>query len=216
MYLPDQAAVDAYLPPYVCHNFHLDPNDPMFINNLTPSVEFTEMRYQQEVAFKAAPLVLTEAMAEFKKAFGREYSLIEAYCCDDAEAAIVTLGSQSGTAKHTVDELRKQGKKVGALKITSFRPFPAEEIKKALANVPVIGVIDRSAGFGAQVGPVATEIRAALEGKAVQGFIAGLGGRDVSVSTFEKAYSKLLNREITSGVEWLDVRPDALTIREVF
>ncbi|HMM19346.1 MAG TPA: transketolase C-terminal domain-containing protein [Selenomonadales bacterium] len=214
--LPDQAAVDAYLPPYRCHNFHLDPDDPMFINNLVPSAEFTEMRYQQEVAFKKAPQVLAEAMGEFKKAFGREYSLIQAYRCDDAEAVIVTLGSQSGTAKYAVDQLRKQGTKAGVLKLTSFRPFPAEEIQKALANAPVVGVMDRSAGFGAQVGPLATEVRAALGGKPVQGFIAGLGGRDVSVDTFEKAFARLLNKEVASGAEWLDVRPDALTLREVF
>lgn len=213
--LPDQATVDSYLPPYQCHNFHLDPNDPMFINNLVPSIEFTEMRYQQAAAFKEAPGVLAEAMADFKKSFGREYSLIEAYQCEDAEAVIVTLGSMSGTAKYVVDQLREQGKRVGVLKITSFRPFPAEQIKNALANVPAVGVMDRSAGFGAQVPPVATEIKAALGGKRVQGFIAGLGGRDISPATFTKAFEKLLHKEFTTELDWLDVKENALTIREV-
>ena len=213
--LPDQATVDSYLPPYQCHNFHLDPNNPMFINNLVPSIEFTEMRYQQAVAFKEAPGVLAEAMAEFKKVFGREYSLIETYQCEDAEAVIVTLGSMSGTAKYVVDQLRAQGKKVGVLKITSFRPFPTEQIKNALANVPAVGVMDRSPGFGAQVSPVATEVKAVLGGKPVQGFIAGLGGRDISPATLTKAFEKLLCREITEELDWLDVKENALSIREV-
>ena len=213
--LPDQDTVDSFLPPYVCRNFQLDPNNPMFINDLTPTSEFTEMRYQQAVAFDRAPEVLTEVMADFKKVFGREYSLIEAYQCEDAEAVMVTLGSMSGTGKYTVDLLREQGKKVGILKITSFRPFPVEQIKKALANVATIGVMDRSAGLGAQVGPVATEVRAALSGKPVQGFIGGLAGRDISPATFEKAFTQLLNNELTETVEWIDLKENALTLREV-
>lgn len=213
--LPDQETVDSFLPPYVCHNFHLDPDDPMFINDLTPTSEFTEMRYQQAVAFDNAPEVLAEVMADFKKIFGRGYSLIEAYQCDDAEAVIVTLGSMSGTGKYTVDLLREQGKKVGILKITSFRPFPADQIKKALAHVDTVGVMDRSAGFGAQVGPVATEVRATLRDKPVQGFIAGLAGRDISPAVFTKGFTQLLDNKLTDRVEWLDLNANALTLREV-
>lgn len=215
VFLPGQAAVDAYLPPYTCKNFHLDPDDPMFINNLTPTIEYGEMRYQQAVGFKQAPAVLLEAMAEFKNEFGREYSLIESYQCDDAEAVIVTLGSMSGTAKYTVDQLRKKGKKVGILKITSYRPFPAEEIKQALDKAAIVGVMDRSPGFGAQAGPVATEVKAVLGNKPVQGFIAGLGGRDISVNVFEQAFQKLLDKEIAPDANWLDVKENALTLREV-
>ncbi|WP_093793572.1 pyruvate ferredoxin oxidoreductase [Sporomusa acidovorans] len=213
--LPDQATVDAYLPPYVCHNFHLDPNDPMFINNLTPTLDYSEMRYQQAVGFQQAPAVLTEAMSEFKNVFGREYSLIEPYRCADAAAILVTLGSMSGTAKYVVDQLRAQGKKVGVLKITSYRPFPVEQIKQAVAPAAVVGVMDRSPGYGAQVAPVATEVRAALGGKPVQGFIAGLGGRDISPATFTTAFEKLLSNKMTQAVDWLDTRENAMTIREV-
>jgi len=215
VHVPEQATVDSFMPPYTCHNVRLDPDDPMFINDLTPTAEFTEMRFQQAVAFENAFDVLEEAMADFKKVFGREYSLIEAYQCEDAEVVIVTLGSMSGTGKYVVDKMRAQGKKVGILKITSFRPFPAEQIKKALANVATVGVMDRCAGLGAEVGPVATEVRAALSGKSVQGFIGGLAGRDLSPVTFEKAFNQLLNKELTDKVEWIDVREDALTIREV-
>ena len=199
--LPDQETVDSFLPPYVNHNFHLDPDDPMFINDLTPTSEFTEMRYQQAVAFDRAPEVLAEVMADFKRVFGREYSLIEAYRCDDADAVIVTLGSMSGTGKYTVDLMREQGKKVG--------------IRTALAGVGIVGVMDRSAGLGSQVGPVATEIRATLSGKPVQGFIAGLAGRDISRAIFEKAFTQLLGGKITDHVEWVDVKENALTLREV-
>jgi len=121
----------------------------------------------------------------------------------------------SGTAKHTVDILREQGKQVGMVKIVAFRPFPAALLKAALANAATVGVIDRSASFGAQVGPVATEVRSALSGKPVQGFIAGLGGRDVSVGTFEKAFVCLLEQKTTDELVWLDVKDNALSLREV-
>lgn len=215
VYVPDQEAVDAYLPAYSNKNLYLDPNTPMFINDLTPSAEFTEMRYQQAAAFEQAHRVLPEAFAQFKQVFGREYSMIEAYRCEDAEAAIITLGSMSGTAKHTVDLLRRQGKKVGMVKIIAFRPFPAEWLQKALAHVAQIGVIDRCASLGSQAGPVATEVRAALSGKPVKGFIAGLGGRDVPVATFEKAFTRLLSQDSKGDLEWLDVKDNALTLREV-
>ena len=213
--LPDQETVDAFLPPYTNTNLRLDPANPMFINDLTPTAEFTEMRFQQAEGFKQAEALLPEVFAEFKKAFGREYSMIEAYRCEDAEVAIVTLGSMSGTAKYTIDRLRAQGKKVGMVKIVSFRPFPSELLKKALANVTRVGVVDRCAGLGAQVGPVATEVRAALSGKPVKGFIAGLAGRDISVGIFEKAFAQLFDAKTTDDLEWLDVRDEALTLREV-
>lgn len=212
--VPDQATVDSYLPAYTNKNLYLDPDNPMFINNLTPTIEYGEMRYQQQVAFNAAPAVIEEAMAEFKKIFGREYHRIEAYRCDDAEAVIVTLGSMSGTGKHTVDLLRKKGQKVGLLKMTTFRPFPADLLKKALANVPKVGVMDRSASYGAQVGPSGIEVRAALQ-RPVQGFIAGLGGRDISVATFEKAFKQLLEQKATDELVWLDIKDNAMTLREV-
>ncbi|APC07469.1 transketolase C-terminal domain-containing protein [Neomoorella thermoacetica] len=221
--VPDQETVDSFLPPYRPSNLYLDPDDPMFINDLTPSSDFTEMRYQQKQAFDQVLQVLSEIQDEFARVFGRQYSMVEAYRCEDAEVVLVTLGSMSGTAKYVVNELRKKGQKVGVLKIICFRPFPAKLIREALKHVPVVGVMDRSAGLGAEGGPVWTEISAALgclrQGPQVISFIGGLGGRDLAPHIMEKAFEELL--AIKRGIKtyqgscWIDVRDDALRLREV-
>jgi pyruvate ferredoxin oxidoreductase alpha subunit len=215
--LPDQKTVDAFLPPYVPHNLLLDPDNPMFINNLTGPSEFTEMRFQQSLAFGEALETLPQVLEEFQQVFGRQYSLLDAYRCDDAEAVVVTMGSMSGTARYAVDQLRSEGKKVGALKVVCFRPFPVALLRQLLGGIPHVGVIDRSAGLGAESGPLCGEVRAALELESpeVSGFIAGLGGRDVRLETFRKAFDFLLNSPSTSNTTWLDVEANAMSIREV-
>lgn len=222
--VPEQAEVDRFLPPYQRQNAFLDVADPMFINNLTPPSECTEMRYQQKVAFDEALSVLPEVQAEFARIFGRNYPLIESWQCEDADAVLVTLGSMSGTAKHTVRKMRAQGKRVGVLRIVSFRPFPADLIRHALRNAPVVGVLDRSAGLGCEVGPVCTEVRSALASarrqEPVVGFVGGLAGRDLSPAIMEKAFDRLLDigtgkAAAPAAAEWIDVRADAMQTREV-
>ncbi|AMK09990.1 MAG: pyruvate ferredoxin oxidoreductase [Pseudodesulfovibrio sp.] len=219
VYVPAQEDVDKFLPAYKNDNLKLDPDDPMFINDLTGSNEFMEMRFQQAVAFDYAQDLMPGVMAEFEEAFGRKYSMVEAYECEDAEAVLVSLGSMSGTIKHTVDMMREQGRKVGMLKITSFRPFPAEAIRELIGHVPHIGVIDRSASLGSETGPVCNEVRSALQvldkAPEVQGFVAGLGGRDVPPTTIEEAFDTLLNDKTVAAVKWLDVQDNALRLREV-
>lgn len=217
--VPDQEVVDSFLPPFKNHNLVLDPENPMFINDLTPPAEFTEMRYQQHTAFSEALKVVPEVLDKFAGIFGRRRHMVEPYFCEDAEAVLVTLGSMSGTAKYVVDRLRAGGKKVGMAKIVSFRPFPAELLRQHLHKVPRVGVIDRSANLGAQSGPVCSEAKAALMSPGMQpeikGFIAGLGGRDIPPETMENAFNILLEPDFNGGTEWLDVREDAMFIREV-
>lgn len=221
--VPDQAEVDAFLPPYERHNMYLDVDDPMFVNDLTPPSDYTEMRWQQKVGFDNALTVLPEIQAEFARAFGREYRILDAYRCEDADAVLVTMGSMSGTAKHVVNQLREQGKKVGVLRIVCFRPFPAEQLRAALRHVPVVGVMDRTAGLGAEVGPACTEVRSALSTSdaphRVVSFMGGLAGRDLSPASMMKAFDRLL--AVAAGapspetMQWIDVRPEAMEIREV-
>ena len=114
---------------------------------------------------------------------------------DDAERAIVIIGSTAGTAKDAVDELRETGEKVGLVKIRFFRPFPAEEIADALKNVKAVAVMDRSESFSDNGGPLGAETMAALfragsKAKAVD-YIYGLGGRDVTTKDIEKVYADL-------------------------
>lgn len=215
--LPDQDAVDAFLPPYKAQNLVLDPDNPMVINNLTGPGEFTEMRYQSRVAFSEASQVLPQVMEEFAALFGRSHFMLETYCCEDAEAVVVTMGSMSGTAKYAVDQLRNEGKKVGSAKVVSFRPFPAQLVRELLGKVPYIGVVDRTAGLGAECGPLCQEIRSALKQQTpeVAGFVAGLGGRDVRPETFYKAFEILRNGASQQETTWLDVEENAMSIREV-
>lgn len=219
--VPDQEMVDRFLPPYEAKNLCLDPRQPMFVNDLTSPDEFSEMRYQQMVAFRKALEVIPRVLDEYYHVFGRKYEVVDAYRCDDAEVVLVTMGSMSGTAKHVVNEMRKGGSRVGLVKIITFRPFPAEKLMNILRGKKAIGVIDRSAGLGAQGGPLWLEVKAALSDNEVRtyGYVAGLGGRDISEMTIEKIFHELLNVAGSSHsgpIEtWIDTDEDAMNIRTV-
>ena len=218
--LPSQEEADAYLPPYKNENLRLDVDNPMFINPLCPTSEFSEVRYQQELAFKEARKVLPAAMGEFAQKFGRKYGLIETYKTEDADTVLLGLGSMCGTMKHVVDHYRAEGKKVGMIKVTSFRPFPAREIAEALKNVKNIGVFDRSAGLGDICGPFCADVRAALAtyapGKSASAFLAGLAGRDIRPATIMKAFDMLAEGKTFPETCWIDTNTEAaLSLREV-
>jgi len=214
--IPEQAEIDAFIGPYIPKNLRLDPKDPVIINNLTPSDEMTEMRWQQMMGMKNAETVIDEVFQEFEKTFGRRHSAVEGYCMEDAEEAVVSLGSMSGTAKYVVDQLRAQGRKAGALKVVSFRPFPYQKVREALGNTRKIAVIDRTAGLGGQGAPLWTETAAAMKdsGKPVINYIAGLGGRDISMYTIENIFADLAENNGSSPV-WIDLKENAENLRQV-
>lgn len=168
-------------------------------------VHFMEQKRQQFEAMKNAKKVVLEVAAEYEKLTGRKYSFFEEYNMEDAEAAIVILNSSAGTAKTVVDRMRAEGKKVGLIKIRMFRPFPSEEIAAALANVKGIAVMDKAEGFSTHGGPVFTDVRSALYGKAdgkvVMSYIYGLGGRDVTTYQIDEVYASLLEAINTGKYE---------------
>ena len=149
----------------------------------------------------------------------RRYEMVEAYRCEDADVVLVTMGSMSGTAKHVVNRQREQGVPVGVVKLSAFRPFPALELRKALGAARVIGVLDRSAGLGADMAPVCLEVRSATRDVNVQvvGYVGGLGGRDITETTVQSILGQLLEigegRRSRPDSAWIDVRDDALAIR---
>lgn len=216
--VPSQQSIDRFLPPYKAQNLKLDLADPMFVNNLTPPTEFMEMRFQQELAFSNAMPVLKNVMAEFEKQFGRTHQPIETYLCEDADAILVTLGSMSGSVKEVVDQYRRQGKKVGNLKIVCFRPFPEEELVQSLPSNARIGVLDRSMSLGAPAGPVCMEVCSVLGNhgchQQTQAFIVGLGGRDVRPVAITTAFDHLLAGKHDTKIQWLDLREDAMSLRQ--
>lgn len=218
--IPTQEEVDEFIGPYIPKNMYLDTEDPMFCCDLTGPEEFTEMRYQQKVGMDNAHQVVGEVQKEFAERFGRRMFQVEPYMLEDADVAIVALGSMCGTVKYVVNKLRQEGKKVGLLKITMFRPFPAELVRQALKNVPVVGVFDRSSCLGNQHGPLWNEVAGALTRTDVdvRHYIGGLGGRDIPVETVEKMFNELF--EIRAGsrkdnTEWIDVKENAMELRQV-
>ena len=178
------------------------------------------MRYLQKLALDASVRVIEEVFEEFHKEFGRKYELVEGYRTEDADVVLVALGSMCGTAQYVVNQMRAQGKKVGLLKVTVFRPFPAEYIRRLGGDQAVVGVFDRSAGLGGEGGPVWYEVCSALRNKDNQVFhyVGGIGGRDVRVETIENIYNELLAikaGESDRHTEWIDVKDNALELREV-
>jgi len=215
----EQVEVDEFVGEYTVNNLKLDPADPIVINNLTGSNEITEMKYQQAVGFEKAKKVMQDVFAEFGRKFGRQKSLVEGYRTEDAEAVIISLGSMSGTIKHVVNELREKGYKVGIVKIVSFRPFPAAELKEVIGTIKKVAVIDRTTGFGGQGAPLWMETRAALnQNVLVKNYIAGLAGRDIHTGTIEKVFFDILASEEESEKPiWIDCDTEnAMKIREVY
>jgi len=178
-----QADVDRYLPPYKPVQ-RLDADDPVSFGMYATPEYYLEFRYEHDQAMKRAKRIISDAGREFGKMFGRDYTdLTEGYRIEDADIVLVAMGSLAGTVKDAIDEMRENGKKVGLLRIRCFRPFPSEEVVKALSGVKTVAVLDKNISVGSK-GAVALEIKDALYGSPVTilDYILGLGGRDVRKS----------------------------------
>lgn len=174
----------------------LDPEEPITVGPFDGlHGQFFEFRRAQELATLGSLPVIEEIGKEYGAVSGRPYGLIEEYKLDDAEIAIVVLGSTAGTTRVVVDSLRADGVKAGLLKIRSFRPFPIKQITDALSGVKAVAVLDRSLSPGAIGAPVFQEVRSALydsESRVpIINFIYGLGGRDISMGLIKEAYTVL-------------------------
>jgi pyruvate ferredoxin oxidoreductase alpha subunit len=158
----------------------VDANRPTTQGPFAMPDYFFELKYQQAEAVHAALDVFPELAAEYADLSGRERGLVEAYRLDDADHALVMLGSTAGTAKDVVDELRADGERVGLLRLVAYRPFPAGAIWAALSNVPRAIVLDRALSPGTQP-PLYSDLAATLYGSDVElvSHVYGLGGRDL-------------------------------------
>jgi pyruvate ferredoxin oxidoreductase alpha subunit len=187
--VPSQEEVDSFLPPYT-PDIILDPARPAMIGTFMPAEYIMELRRQTMGAVDTSKDVIKEINDEFAEAFGRNYGgLIDSYRMDDAEVALVTMGTVTSTSREVVDELREEGKKVGIVKLRFYRPFPSEELKEALSRVIAVGVFDRSISYHGG-GPVFNEICAALYGMTIPviDHLAGIGGRDVTAIQIRKMF----------------------------
>ena len=177
--LPDEA-VRVFVGEYEIPHAVLDVAHPSTQGPFAMPDYYFELRHAQARALETVTEVFGEVAAELERLSGRTYGLVERYRLDDAERAIVALGSTAGTVKDVVDELRAEGEPVGLLRILSFRPFPADDIAAALAPLDEAIVLDRAASPGG-VAPLHAEVAAALYGSGVplRGHVYGLGGRDL-------------------------------------
>jgi pyruvate ferredoxin oxidoreductase alpha subunit len=194
--LLDPKTVTDFIGPYKATFPLLDLEKPVTYGPLDLQDYYFEHKRQQSEAMLNAKKVIPQVAKEFSQIVNKYYDFVEGYKLDDAEIALVAIGSTCGTAKVVVDELREKGIKAGLLKIRVFRPFPAEDIVRALLNVKVVAVLDRSESFSARGGPLFGDIRSAFyesENKPlITNYIYGLGGRDINTSHIEGIYNSLL------------------------
>lgn len=205
--VPDQEAVDAFLPPWEPGEI-LDPRDPHAFNQLASPEYYMEFRYKIQEAMEGALAAHAEIDAEFGERFGRSYGAVRVIPCREGERAplaLVTTGSVTGTARVAQAALREKGVEFDLVKLKLFRPFPHEEIRRVLGAYPRVAVIDRNLSFGSG-GIFAAEIRAALaflaERPAVYPFVAGLGGRDITPQTIENIVRRALAPEPPREILW--------------
>lgn len=210
--IPSQEQVDKFLPPYSAL-YKLDPQDPISMGLVADPDYYTEARYALHQTNNELLGLIPKITKEFSAVFGRTYNgLIEEYQTKDAEKVIVAMGSVCGTIKDVVDELRKKGKKVGLLKITSYRPFPAQQIYEALKGVPKVAVLDRALSIGSYA-PLFSEIKAVFGTKkkkpqVISSFIAGLGGRDITRDSIKEVFRLLTAKELSG--EFINLKPELL------
>ena len=180
---------------YEPENYLLNPECPMAVGPYSITDYYMEAKRNQAEGMKNVSRVVKEVADEFAKVSGRRYGLFEEYCLDDAEVAVVMIGSAAGTTKDAIDKMRANGEKVGLLKIRLYRPFPAEEIAEALKNVKAVAIMDRAEGYTNHGGPLGADVMAALfrarsQALAVN-YIYGLGGRDVRLENMEGVFNTL-------------------------
>jgi len=193
--LLDQGIVDGYLPGLDPSKLpvYIDPDRPITFGNLLGPDRMMEFRHLIKEAFDRAKRVIDEAAAEYSKIAGRpQTGLFENYRCSDAEVVVVATGASSGDVKDAVDSLRDKGLRAGMIRLKTIRPFPGEEIREAIGGVKVVAAVDRdySFGFGGILG---RELSAYLSGNVFR-YIAGLGGRDLTVGDFEGIINDALQR----------------------
>ncbi|MGD9505188.1 MAG: transketolase C-terminal domain-containing protein [Syntrophobacteraceae bacterium] len=192
--LPDKEEVARYLPPFE-PALRLDPKHPVTIGPVGMPDVYTEAKKVHDEVLKASKDVIVEAWKELGDQFGRYYKPVETYKTEDAENLLFTMGSISETAMTAIDAMRESGKKVGLVHLRLWRPFPSDEIYEAMKGAKAIAIVDRALTLNGVCGPVCAEIKSTLYDRKfhpyIKNYIAGLGGRDVTVDNFVEMMDKL-------------------------
>ena len=193
--LENDEDVKKFVGEYHPEHYLLNKKEPMAIGPLDLQAYLFEHKAQQGNAMKAAKQVILDVSKEFEKWTGRHYDLFEEYKLDDAEIAIVCMNSTAGTTKAVVDKLREQGVKAGLLKIRVYRPFPGEEVAKALSHLKAVAVLDKSDSLnaigGALFEDVVSSMYVAKQNVPVVNYVYGIGGRDTTEKEINSVYTDL-------------------------
>lgn len=193
--LLEDEEVRSFVGEYEPENYLLNPDCPMAVGPYSVTDYYMEAKRNQAEGMRHVEQVVLDIAKEFAELSGREYGLFEAYRLEDAERAVVMIGSAAGTTKDAIDRLREKGEKVGLLKIRLYRPFPADAIAEALKNVKAVAVMDRAEGYSNHGGPLGADVMAALfrarSTALATNIIYGLGGRDVRVEDMEQVFEDL-------------------------
>jgi pyruvate ferredoxin oxidoreductase alpha subunit len=195
--MPTQAQVDAFLPPFAPRQV-LDPREPVSIGAMVGPEAFTEVRYLAHAKQMQALDLIPAWASEFRRAFGRDAGgLARGYQLEGADTVVIALGSVLGTIKDTVDELRADGQKIGALGVSCFRPWPLTEMRWLLERAKRVIVVEKSLAVGVG-GIVSTNVRTTLSGRAVPVYdvIAGLGGRPITKSALARVFADGMSDEL--------------------
>lgn len=207
--VPEQDKVDEYLPSFN-PQIKITPDEPHAFGGLTSPEHYFELRYKLQKEMEKAPALIEETGKEYEKMFGRYLGLVDEYRCDDADIILITSGTAGSTARVAVEELRQEGIRVGNLRIKAFRPFPFETVRNIVKGTEKIAVVDRNISYGHH-GMFYEEIKSALYGHndnvPIFGFIAGLGGRDITPSTFKEITNIALKKKRPEEeIIWIGVK----------
>ncbi|RKX70664.1 pyruvate ferredoxin oxidoreductase [candidate division WOR-3 bacterium] len=192
----------------------LDIDKPITMGPLDLQDYFFEHK-RSEIEGMNTSLPHIEAVArEYKERFGRYYPVIDTYRIDDAEVAVMAMGSAAGTAKVVVDRMREKGKKVGLIRMRVVRPFPKNYLKELIQGFAAVGIMDRSDTLSTLGGHLYVETRAVLYRAShqppIKNYIYGLGGRDISLEEIEEIFEEVLeigkSGKVTEPVVYKGVR----------
>ena len=193
--LIEDEKVKEFVGSYHPEHYLLNAKEPIAVGPMDLQAYLFEHKYQQREAMRNAKSVILEVAKDFEKMTGRKYGLFEEYKLEDADIAIVCMNSTAGTTKDVVDSLREQGIKAGLLKLRVFRPFPAEEIAKALSNTKAVAVLDKAESLSTCGGPLFADVTSGMYVNKLSiptvSYIYGIGGRDVTAKDISGVYSDL-------------------------
>ncbi|MGB7055534.1 MAG: pyruvate ferredoxin oxidoreductase [bacterium] len=201
----DDAAVPKFLGTRQAKTSLLDVDNPITLGALDLQDFFFEHKRSEIDAMNHVLPIIDEVQKEFGDKFGRHYPLVDEYKMDDAEVAVLAMGSTGGTGKVAVDQLREQGKKVGLVRCRVYRPFPKDAMLKAISKVKVLGVMDRSDTMSTLGGHLYNECRSILYDSKMRplmkNYVYGLGGRDISIEDIEAVYAELFGIQKSGKVD---------------